>query len=333
MNRKSNKKVQLMAIFLIMTFVLSSNVMFFSFDDFLNRGESMQETEIGQDNGFQIENIGHEDLTPPNIAAQNVWWDYSWRYRVPINITHENPATLEEFQVLIEIDLNDWINNGEMQEDGDDIRFTDSTNTVELYYWIEEFGGVGEDTEIWVRVPELSTDELIYMYFGNEEAQAASSLDDTMDEGFRYFYYHSTTGNRFNDFRGTDVHPNAPYFTFSGGTIVQLEGNTWEDRHEYLAIRFEGWIINNGEGTHDFRMFTDDGIRIYVDGGDDLLIGDGWRNQARTQYDTSYVFSSPVSIVLEWYENTGSAVCELGWNPPGGDYQMPIPGSHLRNRK
>lgn len=104
-------------------------------------------------------------------------------YRRPITIDNTANATeLVEYQILVEIDTQSLIASGKMQADGDDIRFRDSNDSTELYYWIES-GINTANTKIWVRVPSIpaSDTKTIYMYYGNDTASAASNLALTMD--------------------------------------------------------------------------------------------------------------------------------------------------------
>ncbi len=81
------------------------------------------------------------------------------------------------------------------------------------------------------------------------------------------------------------------------------------------------------DGTYEFVVIADDGIRVKLDG---VLILDKWIDQA----PTTYTIQSPVTagdhtIVVEYYENGGGAVAKLSYNlvgnppppPPTGTYQ------------
>ena len=64
------------------------------------------------------------------------WWNSSWKYRIPINITENSGDDLTDFQVPIEIDTKVLIDAGKMRPDLGDIRFIDPSGQ-ELPHWVE----------------------------------------------------------------------------------------------------------------------------------------------------------------------------------------------------
>jgi len=113
------------------------------------------------------------------------WWDTNWQYRKPITITEQSGNTLTDYQVKLTIDTASLINEGKMNEDCSDIRFTwyneSSGEEVEIPYWIES-GCNSANTVIWVKVPEIpaSSSTTIYMYYGNPSATSESNRKETM---------------------------------------------------------------------------------------------------------------------------------------------------------
>jgi hypothetical protein len=68
-------------------------------------------------------------------------------------------------------------------------------------------------------------------------------------------------------------------------------------------------------GNYRFSATADDGVRLWVNGH--LLI-EAWRDQpARTYTGDIYLAGGPVSIKMEYYENTGFAVARLSWRLAG----------------
>lgn len=81
--------------------------------------------------------------------------------------------------------------------------------------------------------------------------------------------------------------------------------------------------LNLSPGNHRFTLTTDDGARLFVNGH--LLI-DAWRNQGPTTYHGEiYLPGGPVSVQMEYYENTGGAVARLSWDTPGEPPPPPPP--------
>ncbi|MCS6910677.1 MAG: PA14 domain-containing protein [Anaerolineales bacterium] len=65
------------------------------------------------------------------------------------------------------------------------------------------------------------------------------------------------------------------------------------------------------KGNYTFIARADDGIRVWVDGS---LIIDAWRDQAPTEYRAKRSLSAGEhEIKVEFYENSGGAVAQVGW--------------------
>ena len=104
------------------------------------------------------------------------WWDSGWTYKKKITIDQNKiDADLTDFPVLVVLNATniDWTH---VQDDLDDIRFVDSTETILLKAELEKYI-VNDKAWIWVKVPSVSgtVDTVFYMYYGN--AAAASAWD------------------------------------------------------------------------------------------------------------------------------------------------------------
>ncbi|MFZ5466934.1 MAG: DUF6701 domain-containing protein [Pseudomonadota bacterium] len=102
-------------------------------------------------------------------------------------------------------------------------------------------------------------------------------------------------------------------------------------RGDDFSIRWEGYLIPSRTGNHVFRSYSDDGIRLWVNG---TKILDAWNDHA-PRYDNSSVVNlsagEAVPIVLEHYERGGRAFARLYWDEPdgtSGNYAL-IPSSAL----
>ena len=114
-----------------------------------------------------------------------------------------------------------------------------------------------------------------------------------------------------------------PEINFNWG-VGEVFPGTWDK----CSIRWTGEIEPAFTEAYTFYVNTDDGARLWLD--DDLII-DAWQDQAATEHA-----SAPIQLVagqrchirLEWYENTGEAVCELRWSSPSTPKQV-IPSGRL----
>ena len=93
-------------------------------------------------------------LVPSKVQGAD-WWDTSWVYRKPINITENSGSTLTDYQILVTVDTQSLISAGKMRTNGGDIRFTDTDGTTLINYWVES-GINTTSTKIWVKVPSIS---------------------------------------------------------------------------------------------------------------------------------------------------------------------------------
>jgi len=112
------------------------------------------------------------------IYLNNVSALEGFQYNATIMINNtNNPNTLTDYQILVTLNTQRLISEGKMQDDCDDIRFTDNDTTTLLPYWIES-GCNTTNTKIWVKVPEIpaSSTKVIYLYYGNSEATSLSNF-------------------------------------------------------------------------------------------------------------------------------------------------------------
>ena len=113
------------------------------------------------------------------------WWNYSWRYRMLINVKENSGSELIGYQVLINLTSKNF-NYSRVNADGSDIRFTlynqSSDNESLLSYWIEEWNTSGE-SKIWVRISKIPANRnaTLYMYYGNPDSLSMSDGDKTFE--------------------------------------------------------------------------------------------------------------------------------------------------------
>jgi hypothetical protein len=94
-----------------------------------------------------------------------------------------------------------------------------------------------------------------------------------------------------------------------------------------FAVRWTGEVVIPTSGTYTFHTQTDDGVRLWVN---NVLIIDNWTDHSST-HDSGIIELTGghrYPIKLEYYENTGDAVCQLSWSGPGIP-QSPIPSQNL----
>ena len=96
--------------------------------------------------------------------VETVTWLKGWKYRKPILIVERSGNRLVNYQVRVELTLENF-DYSKARIDGGDLRFTDSDGVTLLPYWIEKWNPGGTSI-IWVKIPEIpaNSEKKIYLY-------------------------------------------------------------------------------------------------------------------------------------------------------------------------
>jgi hypothetical protein len=116
--------------------------------------------------------------------------------------------------------------------------------------------------------------------------------------------------------------------TLSGGpTLTRYEADLhheWGTGSPGTGIPADGFSARFSQdiwfstGTYRFSYRSDDGLRVWVD---NVLVIDAWRDQSAVWYSVDqYVPGGVHRVRVEYYEATGTAALQLGWDRlAGGD--------------
>jgi predicted ribosomally synthesized peptide with SipW-like signal peptide len=137
-----------------------------------------------------------ETSTQNQVIAGNwtnpAYLDFAWYYRRPITITNPQNVALNNYPLQL---LNlPWISNSDpsssMKSDFSDLRFTDSTGTNLIPYWIESYVP-STSAVVWVRISSIAGNgtATIYMYYGNGLATSLSDPSAFISSAATYTYY------------------------------------------------------------------------------------------------------------------------------------------------
>jgi hypothetical protein len=93
---------------------------------------------------------------------------------------------------------------------------------------------------------------------------------------------------------------------------------------DLFKARFTGAIQSTDAGTYTFHASADDGVRLWVN---NQLLVDGWIDQQLTEYTAQINLAACTEypIRMEYYENSGNAICKLSWSGPVFDNQTVSP--------
>jgi hypothetical protein len=79
---------------------------------------------------------------------------------------------------------------------------------------------------------------------------------------------------------------------------------------DLFSVRWTG-SFNFNAGSYTFTATADDGIRVWVDGNQ---VFNAWQDQSPTTYQVTINLSAGTHVIkVEYYENGGGAVAQVGW--------------------
>jgi hypothetical protein len=242
-----------------------------------------------------------------------------WIYYKKLTINHSLVDTdLINFPVLVNISSDTDLAN-HTQNDGDDIRFFDESNTTQLNHEIEYFNSTTGKLVCWVNVTFLSStqDTIIWMSYGNTTCASQQNSTGVWDSNYRMVQHLSETSGTHQDSTSYDndgicynsVNQNvdgiiAGADSFSGSNYCEVTDDTSLDLTNIFSL--EGWINSDlpQSGTLNMQPFNKPDSYIYSY----FHTADAFRGVAALHTNTGSWYSSnePVTITEDnWHYITG----------------------------
>ena len=119
------------------------------------------------------------------------WLSVLWRYRRKITIDYTKiDSTLTNFPIFVKISASSGIGNNDLTDifdhlgaENKKIAITTSDGVTECYTEIERWDDTGEEAELWVKVPSISSsaDTDLYIYYDVDHADNTTYIGDTTD--------------------------------------------------------------------------------------------------------------------------------------------------------
>ncbi|MFW5702420.1 MAG: DUF2341 domain-containing protein [Candidatus Dojkabacteria bacterium] len=256
-------------------------------------------------------------------AVKAEWFNDAWLYRREIQISGNSSALVDIQYQVTGIDTQGLFNEGKLQADCRDIRFTDVQGNL-LDYWVEEVDlscGSSASTDIWVRIPDIpSTGTTIYMYYGNPSAESYSNGEQTF-EFFDDFGDTAPTTYEFDNFSSLgDPSVTTGILTLSdSATTEAILSNQTFDTSSRLVFRSKQDTTSTGPL---FQGFSNSSLTSSFDNDDSAyyFTDDGTNDGANFLRGSSN--EGTVSESGATTEDASFNVFELGVNSSGVDYYI-----------
>jgi len=171
--------------------------------------------------------------------AQAAWYSSSWNYRQKIILDHNKVPNTDQSNFPVLIKITDTSNPlfDRAQSSGNDILFTDATETTKLSHEIETFSTSSHELWAWVKIPTLSytTDTVIYLYYGNPSCSSQQTATDVWSNGYAGVWHMNNASSP-----ALDSTSNANNGTQSGGVTFgvtsKVDGGTSYNGSNYLDL-------------------------------------------------------------------------------------------------
>jgi biopolymer transport protein ExbB len=125
--------------------------------------------------------------------SSHAWWKDEWTSRKKVTLTSPS-GEVADAPVLIRLHSGnfDFLS---ANDDGSDLRLIAADDKTELKFHIEKWDGANQLALIWVKVPKLTSQTEMLLYFGNESAASAADSKGTYDASSAVYHFAEPEGN------------------------------------------------------------------------------------------------------------------------------------------
>ncbi|OQX77742.1 MAG: hypothetical protein B6D61_06710, partial [Bacteroidetes bacterium 4484_249] len=173
-------------------------------------------------------------------------------------------------------------------------------------------GIIVDPMEFFVALEEPDSTERVLTITNNGESALEFNIANNYSNGmFTADYYYSP---------GSGSSPGFGDFIFSAED--EFVDSNWGNGgpgngvgNDDFQVKWTGLIYAETSGVYQFRSYTDDGLRLYIDG---QIIIDYWNDQGSiSRYGSIDLAPGQHELEFQYYENGGGATAYLYWTPPG----------------
>ena len=199
--------------------------------------------------------------------SSHAWWKDEWTSRKKVTLASP-PGEIEDAPVLIRLHSGnfDFLS---ANENGSDLRLLSADDKAELKFHIEKWDSANQLALVWVRVPKLSAQTELFLYFGNESATSASDPKGTYDASSAVYHFAELQGNAL------DSGPNGLHAQSSAQRIPASFANGGAGFSGSQSVTLPAVDTRNGytfavwlkPSSSDGVLFQSDGIVVSLEGG------------------------------------------------------------------
>lgn len=213
-----------------------------------------------------------EAIANGHLYMLDPWFDTTYGYKTEINLsTTQYNATHYPLKIIFNTSN---INYNHTKDDGGDLRFLNSSETVELDYYIERWNESGRSI-VYVNVSNQET--RIYVYYNKSTATTTSNLVNTFGEDFMEMWTTNNESSNVVPLRNKDLNMTIggnPQFNRTINKSIyetrdghyEFDGNDWFNRTN-MNGSYQVWSSNGVPYLGFIRFRQDD-----TTAGEDSLI-------------------------------------------------------------
>jgi len=258
------------------------------------------------------------------------WWNSSWSYKQPINISVSSGSTEQNYSVRLELNSSNvgtnfnWTNEC-VNSNSSRIRFVNSTENGELDFWVKSCSVSGENMTVWVEVDQniTTSNYTIYMYYGNIQATSKTNGTNTFTIFDSYEYTDSPSNH------GWTVHGTGTIETTSDKSLFEnrsLHISTVVGQDAYIhrtdvsgcssAIMWMYDKMDSGTNREELVLVFDDNTNTVQNG----LVESHYMNTYTYRFSGTW-YDSGISRSVGWHK------FETKWN--GSYYKVYIDDQYI----
>ena len=193
------------------------------------------------------------------VRSFDDWWDAAYAYRRSLPISTDSVLGAGTIVKVEGMDLESLVSEGKARADHNDIRIA---RRISAHNW-EEIARVyytGWDLEFKLAATiNPGTDTSYYLYYGNPGAGSPPTF--SLTQGWWVDMYHD---KRWTDYGGTWTFDQTMDFDNVCSAPLDHDGRIGSSFDESDKFRGRLYIPYTGDWT--FRLYTNDGYHIYIDG-------------------------------------------------------------------